>query len=92
MKYRFGHLYKNKPVSFIEGYEFDDDPDTVVITLAVVKRTRGYHLAQRLLNALIRQAFKDGIKRLIYRVDKNNIPSIGLAKKMGFSLIKSDEK
>ena len=82
---------KNKIGGFIDIYAFDDAPDTGIVVVAVDPRARGKGIASRLVKTAIKELPKKGINTLIWRADNDNIASIKLAEKLGFSDISSKD-
>lgn len=94
---RLGYVYDDKCCAFCDVYTSAVDPDTKsgdtgVLTVAVDPSMRGRGLAYLSAKAAIDAASKFGISHFIYRVDKKNKPSIGLAEKLGGQLESEDEK
>ena len=74
----------HKPVGFIDGYIFDDAPDTVILVMAVLEKYRKQHVGSELLSYMERAASQDGYYRLFARADSDNLPSIQMMKRHGF--------
>ena len=65
---------------FCEVYTMDED-DTGFITIAVLPKYRGQSVSDKLLQEAIKRSKEYGLKKLRYKVDKSNKPSIDLAKR-----------
>lgn len=74
-----------KPVGFIDGYVFEDAPDTVILVIAVLEKYRKQHVGSELLSYMERAASQDGYYRLLARIESDNLPSIQMTKKHGFT-------
>ena len=77
---------------FIDVYTFDSDPDTGIVVIALQPRARGTGLATTLVQKAIEEVPALGIKKLIWRADVDNIASIKLAQKLGFTDISDFKK
>lgn len=89
---RKGFLDNDFCYAFCDVYTWADSLDTGVLTLAVDPSVRGQGLGYLAAKGAIDAASKFGISHFIYRVDKKNKPSIGLAEKLGGQLESEDEK
>ena len=89
---RLGYVDDEKCCAFCDVYKFKDDIDTGVLTVAVDPSMRGKGLGYYAAKAVIDAASKFGLTNFVYRVDKKNKPSIGLAEKLGGQLEREDEK
>lgn len=78
--------------AFCDVYKFKDDIDTGILTVAVDPCARGEGLGYHAAKSAMEAAAKFGISNFVYRVDKKNKPSIGLAEKLGGQLESEDEK
>lgn len=92
---RMGYVDDEKCCAFCDVYTSALDPDTKsggagVLTVAVDPTMRGRGLGYYVSKAAIDAASKFGISHFIYRVDKKNEPSIGLAKKLGGQIERED--
>lgn len=72
------------PIGFIDGYVFEDAVDTVILVMAVLERYRKQHVALELLKYMERAASHEGYRRLLARIEHDNIPSIHMIKRFGF--------
>lgn len=73
-----------KAIGFIDGYVFEDMPDTVILVMAVLEKYRKQHVGVELLKYMERAASHEGYRRLFARVELDNIPSIQMMKRFGF--------
>lgn len=89
---RKGFLDNDFCSAFCDVYTWADNPDTGVLTIAVDPSMRGQGLGYLAAKGAIDAASKFGISHFVYRVDKKNKPSIGLAEKLGGQLESEDEK
>lgn len=83
---------RGKVGGFIDVYTFDNEPETGIIVIAVEPAARGTGLSQKLVQKAIDDAPSFGIKKLVWRADTDNIASIKLAQKMGFTDISDLKK
>lgn len=75
----------HKPVGFIDGFVFEDAPDTVILVMAVLEKYRKQYVGSELLSYMERAASQDGYYRLLARIENDNLPSIRMTKKHGFT-------
>ena len=78
----------HKVAAFIEGYVFDDAPDTMVIVYAVAPAYRSQGCAHHLIYQAMDRAKEMGLKIIFARVDKENYPSQKLLRRIGFHELK----
>jgi len=90
--YRKLHFIGRKPVGFVDIYRFNPNDTSVVIVLAVNKAYRGKGIATELVKSATLYCKSKGIEKIIWRSYKDNDASIQLAKKMGYTKTKEDEK
>jgi len=90
--YRKLHFIGRKPVGFVDIYRFNPTDTSVVIVLAVNKAYRGKGIATELVKSATLYCKSKGIEKIIWRSYKDNDASIQLAKKMGYTKTKEDEK
>lgn len=93
--YRKVHFIGRKPVGFVDIYRFNSNyfnPDYVIMTLAVNKAYRGKGIASDLVKSATLYCKSKGIKKIIWGAFKDNYASIQLAKKLGYTKTKEDEK
>lgn len=70
---------------FCEVYTMDED-DIGFITIEVLPKYRGQSVSDELLHEAIKRSKEYGLKKLRYKMDKSNKPSMDLAKQNGFKL------
>lgn len=73
------------PVGFIITRNAADE--TEVLTIAVKPNWQGYGCGRRLMTALLERAHHDRARSVFLEVDENNLPAIGLYKKLGFEVV-----
>lgn len=83
---------RGKVGGFIDVYTFSSEPETGIIVIAVEPAARGTGLSQKLVQKTIEDVPSLGIKKLIWRADTDNVASIKLAQKMGFTDISDLKK
>ena len=93
---RKGYVLDDMCFGFCDVYTSKVDPDTDsgdtgVLTVAVDPIARGNGLSYLVTKAAIEAGAKFGLVHYIYKVDKKNEPSIGLAKKLGGEIISEDD-
>ena len=74
------------PMAFMDVYHFPSDPERAQITTAVGNGFRGHHLCELMAKRLLDSNFarENGIKKYIWHVSPDNIPSQKTASKVGF--------
>lgn len=77
------------PMGFLEGYIFEDAPDTMIIVYAVAPAYRNRGIAVQLIDGVKQYAFKQKLK-LLARVEHENIRSRDILLKSGFKLIQDN--
>lgn len=82
--YRWNDINKG----FVEVYKYNNRDDIGFISIAVVPEARGQGVGLLLARKAIDGCRKKGIKKLIWRCEIDNIGSIKLAERSGFSLNK----
>ncbi len=63
-----------------------DDDAVEILSVAVLKTTRHQGFGSRILQALVRHAFRQGGERIFLNVRRNNQPAIQLYQKNGFRI------
>ena len=84
--YRYVHKINNHPVGFIDCYKYNHSNHSAFIILAVNPAYRGNGIGKLMLKKAEYNCKLLGFQKLIYRVEKENIPSFNLAKKNGYTL------
>ena len=76
----------NNPMSFMDVYHFESDPDRAQITTGVSKHYRGHHLCSIMFEKLINSgwAIENNVKKYIWHVHPGNNRSESIAKIAGF--------
>ena len=76
----------NNPMSFMDVYHFDSDPDRAQITTGVAENYRGHHLCAIMFEKLINSgwAIENNVKKFIWHVHPGNDRSEAIAKTAGF--------
>ena len=90
--YRKVEYSNNEPVAFIDVYKLPRGHGYGMIILAVKKSSRGTGIAKKLVNSAINGCKNKDIKGFRIKIDSDNNASINMAKSLGFSEIKSDNK
>ena len=66
---------------------FEPDPEEAnLIAMYVAPRARGQQVGERLVRAVLEEAGRRGLYRVVLQVASNNAPAIGLYNRMGFAL------
>lgn len=81
LSFRLGEYEDDELTAFIDIYEFKKGEGFIII--AVDPYHRGKGLAKKLLNKAIKEAKEKGLKKLIYKVDKDNESSISFVENFG---------
>ena len=81
-------LYKdNNPIGFIDCYDFDPEKNNAFVIYAIKPEHQGHGLSQLMLKVAADECSKLGMRKMIYRVDKDNFASIKAAIKFGFEKV-----
>jgi len=83
--YRKVLTVNNEDVGFVDIYKHMPFSNSGFVLIAVKDNHRGKGYAETLLKDAINDSKELNIKKLIYRCEKTNLPSIELAKKCGFT-------
>jgi RimJ/RimL family protein N-acetyltransferase len=62
-------------------------PEEVEIGMWVTPTKQGCGYGARILSTLLERLRTEGVKRVIYETEKENIPSVRLAESLGFTLV-----
>ena len=85
--YGYVAIRAEKIVGFILAHETQPFGGTVYVRhIAIEPDYQGMGIASQLYEALIKRAKENGIERITTLINKDNLPSIKLHKKLGFEL------